>query len=1792
MNENGNEVIDIKSDVVIGLASEYQGINSEISSMAAGCSKPAVPSFLNVGGHIDGLMNTVKEAEGKLSSKMSEVVSLLNQTLDKIKANDEVNMLDFFTLEEDFNFAVDLSSIEGQELTDEDKQALIFSLCLYAGKDVAGFKETIDSNEYLSETDKTYILEQLEKGNVRSAIGRMLCIQAEEDLNELEKINNDKIHNIELDLIDLYDQRSILNMSSLESNSKELKKVDEQISALENNIQELRQEITAQRLKVNQYKNSEKEWEYDYLLNKVGTKEFENVVANNEDKEFYRKALEYYYSVNHDFTDADNDIFNYEHFYVKTMQWLNSPDNGLGIEDKTKYLEKLKSMSPVGSLLTEDYYAFSLAVGDLANDKSFNSSRFDDLYNKNAFTIEGDIPLSNATKYFDEDHLKVLKYFYNSGDYAGAREYINTFSDYFNKCKGMENANEIIQAIINGENVSSVVGDITSYLKGTGVGLRGWFQSVANLLSSNGQMTETEYTQMYVNNMLGSFGLLNSVDGDFATLGITSSQYEALKKQYGNDISYLDIMHINGKIGDDEYNNMQKLKNQEGIQNFINNANRESTFGKTHAKWLQTFFGAGVSMGNMLPSVAISFATSGLLSEAGVAINSAQKFGRAAGLFAMGVGCASTSKNSALRSGRSNVQAWAYGILNGLSETATEYLIGGMPGLSRLDKAFKLLPSDKTFSIVGKSLLNTFLIAPGQEITEEMIQAYIFDPLVSELSYGESSDPVSINQALEIVAQTYLSTLGLGGFTAIPQTAGVISKSNTVIGTFDINGKPVEVTYGKLMDSIDKETGKISKEKLQNILQKDADSISLKDVAEGAKSLFKKASTVAAGMFLNSPVVNTVSDAGVTETSVNDELFNADTMPLSLDPIRRALQEKLLNGEKLSMFDLTKFRDKTVKNIDGYDLKPDHAYRAMSVKEYLEHEKTGWIEGPPNDQEYEETVVDGKTVNNNAGVDWYLGAAALKYGQVVLEVPALKKYFTTASDGGNGMTQDPTVKHLKSSPHDNPIPLSLAKVVAGNDLILETKANQAVLSDTSETVDEEIIKLVNTEKFQNAPVSEQKQMISGITDYDSLPTNFKLQLFKELLEKSAAKQGMTVKELGNQKGEGITDPVKQAKAEELATEKRAKAESVEPAITEIMKSLEDDNAILIGLNHKLKGKDSLARKILSENKRTGVDLDVVSDEINDSVRYTMITDESNYLEKSKETLKKLQDEGYTIKFARNTWNNLYYKGLNTTIQTPSGVNFELQFHTTDSFIIKDCDSHIYYEIRRNDFVDESDKALATEIQRLYTSTIPNPDGIVGYDFLQYLEQAKSETEAEVLKDLSPDETKVEPKAQQDLNPTKNETDLEVQKDLSSTGNVSYTLSKTGEYAGNIGVDVNKSGTTASMDFYVPEEYLGSDIAKKAVSGVIDDVFVKKLLNGVKISSSVVSDIDTISVNDSSDMDPRILKTFEELGFNQTKKGLSLDKQTFLKKLKSVPETSTVITRENQSIQQIVSKIDGTNVVERMRDAGIGEDIIKKFTTSLEKATSIIDKCKVYDPKMSQEELIKQMTIDYGDAGKEINKLLMDGKTADDIREILKDSPKELEEFEDFLKNTKSGQFIATLNGRKIRGIDSYSGGNLHNIQNALFKLKDNSPHMIMAEDISEALAGAPSLGEDTLLYRGDNPKSLLYDKKMKEILSGVDLNNNEEVVLALQNAIGLSIQPLGFVSTSPGYNTSFAGRENKRVVFEIIAPDGTNGAYINQISEFYNKENEYLLNYRIIQRILDVYLGDDGKVHIVTIVEK
>lgn len=138
-----------------------------------------------------------------------------------------------------------------------------------------------------------------------------------------------------------------------------------------------------------------------------------------------------------------------------------------------------------------------------------------------------------------------------------------------------------------------------------------------------------------------------------------------------------------------------------------------------------------------------------------------------------------------------------------------------------------------------------------------------------------------------------------------------------------------------------------------------------------------------------------------------------------------------------------------------------------------------------------------------------------------------------------------------------------------------------------------------------------------------------------------------------------------------ASRVRAKAEELEPGTTRIMQDLASKHGgELEGLQYRLKGEESLARKIDADSRDFDGDRVKAADNLSDAIRYTMVIDDDTYTDGVDNTIKALEADGYSVR-AKNFWKfGDDYQGINAKA-TKDGVTLELQFHTRASLDFKE-----------------------------------------------------------------------------------------------------------------------------------------------------------------------------------------------------------------------------------------------------------------------------------------------------------------------------------------------------------------------------------------------------------------------------------------------------------------------------------------------------------------------------------------
>ena len=176
-------------------------------------------------------------------------------------------------------------------------------------------------------------------------------------------------------------------------------------------------------------------------------------------------------------------------------------------------------------------------------------------------------------------------------------------------------------------------------------------------------------------------------------------------------------------------------------------------------------------------------------------------------------------------------------------------------------------------------------------------------------------------------------------------------------------------------------------------------------------------------------------------------------------------------------------------------------------------------------------------------------------------------------------------------------------------------------------------------------------------------------------------------------------------AQSLITE----AQAAEPKITRDVRALEQNGSYLAGLNHRIKEEDSLMHKILTDAMKDSVDLEKAADGIGDVLRYTLVIRDEDYSRQVPEAMEKLTKNNYKVLKFRNAWGGKFYQGINVQLLNPSGIKTELQFHTPNSYAIKQA-SHEVYEIRRNPASTPTEVAEATAQSIAFNDMVKVPSG--------------------------------------------------------------------------------------------------------------------------------------------------------------------------------------------------------------------------------------------------------------------------------------------------------------------------------------------------------------------------------------------------------------------------------------------------------------------------------------------------
>ncbi len=195
---------------------------------------------------------------------------------------------------------------------------------------------------------------------------------------------------------------------------------------------------------------------------------------------------------------------------------------------------------------------------------------------------------------------------------------------------------------------------------------------------------------------------------------------------------------------------------------------------------------------------------------------------------------------------------------------------------------------------------------------------------------------------------------------------------------------------------------------------------------------------------------------------------------------------------------------------------------------------------------------------------------------------------------------------------------------------------------------------------------------------------------------------------------GLTPQVQQ-EIMDHADEILRDAAEAERWITPLLEYLTEVRAgRLEGLEHRLKGRESLIRKIYTRWNR---DRSVLPGDIkiDDSVRYLLVVNDSppGHCDKSiQEILAIMEGIGHEVMLIKNYWpRGDDYSGINGVLRAPNGTLWELQFHTDRSLEAKDRVHPIYEVYRLPNTSQKTKRDLYHQMTEIWEQ-VPIPDGIL------------------------------------------------------------------------------------------------------------------------------------------------------------------------------------------------------------------------------------------------------------------------------------------------------------------------------------------------------------------------------------------------------------------------------------------------------------------------------------------------
>lgn len=345
-----------------------------------------------------------------------------------------------------------------------------------------------------------------------------------------------------------------------------------------------------------------------------------------------------------------------------------------------------------------------------------------------------------AYKLLDIQERNVYEKLYHE-DPDSAHAYLEAMEVTLNNRAGFENAKKIYEWYITGDDSFERVFNIG--VVGVGGGIVGWAENAHAFITGDITVTENEYTQQWFMQFVStafmtadigeinieSLSLLKNYQIGEDTEGkpvylLDDTAYNNLlsKLNKGETLNSNDVLYESKCMDLETYEFMQSVYDSPDFQNFLKQQDGSKFLWGDEEYWGNQVYSAANSVGNMLPSILIGAA----LAPAGAVFTvgtTTVTYGQIASNALMFLSSAGSSYKEAKRNGHTESDSRLYGVVSGVSELTTGYLLGRIPFVSKVSRVLEdfSASSHHVFVSEGLALISDIL----GEVKEEVAQIFI-----------------------------------------------------------------------------------------------------------------------------------------------------------------------------------------------------------------------------------------------------------------------------------------------------------------------------------------------------------------------------------------------------------------------------------------------------------------------------------------------------------------------------------------------------------------------------------------------------------------------------------------------------------------------------------------------------------------------------------------------------------------------------------------------------------------------------------------------------------------------------------------------------------------------------------------------------------------------------------------------------------------------------------------------------------------------------------------------------------